>query len=130
MSTLCRAGRRWQKYGRAETSAPKAFGVLPGLSFCHPSARQACRAIAVAATAGRTVSQSVAAIWRMARAKLMPFELFRGYSVIVNPSDRSGIRQSVKAGQTMINIVKYKLFGQDDNQILSKYFKVNDLQSE
>ena len=62
MSTLCRAGRRWRKYGRAEKSAPKAFGVLPGLSFCHPSARQACRAIAVAATAGRTASQSVAVI--------------------------------------------------------------------
>ncbi len=70
-----------------------------------------------------------------------PFVPFRGHSVIVNPSDRSGIRQSVKAGlpavavtakagQTAINLVKYKLFGQDDNQIISKYFKVNDLQNE
>jgi hypothetical protein len=29
MSTLCRAKQRWQEYGGAETSAPKAFGVLP-----------------------------------------------------------------------------------------------------
>jgi hypothetical protein len=32
MSTLCRAGTRWQKYAGAETSAPKAFGVLPNFS--------------------------------------------------------------------------------------------------
>jgi hypothetical protein len=57
-----------QKYDGAEKSAPKAFGVLPNPSFCHPSAGRACRAIAVAATAGRTVSQSVAVILRKASA--------------------------------------------------------------
>jgi hypothetical protein len=30
----------------------------------------------------------------------------------------------------MINLIKYELLGQDDSQILSKYFKVNDLQSK
>ena len=68
-----------QKYDGAVKSAPKAFGVLPNPSFCHPSAGRACRAIAVssavaaaakgdAATAGRTVSQSVAVILRKASA--------------------------------------------------------------
>jgi len=151
MSTLCRAGRRWQKYGRAEKSAPKAFGVLPNPSFCHPSARQACRAIAVAATAGRTLSQSVAAIWRKARAKLMPFELFRGHSVIVNPPSQLVSTQSnqarcavavlsavaaaakgdaAKAGQAQSNRVKPIWSVKLPVKSRRKYLRMNGLQNK
>jgi hypothetical protein len=56
-----------RKYDGAVKSALKAHFSAPS-SFCHLSARQACRAIAVAATAGRTASQSVAVILRKASA--------------------------------------------------------------
>jgi hypothetical protein len=139
MSTLCRAGRRWQKYGRAEKSSPNFRGSAEPIFL--PSVRWASHPVAVSRSdlekgSGKTYE---------------PFELFRGYSVIVNPPSQLVSTQSkqacravavssavaaaakgdaAKAGQTMINLVKYELFGQDDNQIISKYFKVNDLQSE
>jgi hypothetical protein len=55
-----------------------------------------------------------------------PFVPFRGDSVNVNASRQSG-RWS---NQIMINLVKYKSFGQDDSQFPYKYFSVNDLQNK
>jgi hypothetical protein len=47
---------------------------------------------------------------------------------IWSPPSLPAIAGTATTGQTMINLVKYESFGQDDNQIQSKYFKMNDLQ--
>jgi hypothetical protein len=45
MSTLCRAGRKWQKHGGAKKSAPKAFGVLPTHFSAFQKRVNGCRRI-------------------------------------------------------------------------------------
>ena len=94
---------------------------LPGLFFCHPSAGR------------RTASQSVAV---MSGLFLSLFCLFAAIPLslilpaICSPPCLPAIAGTATAGQTMINLVKYALFGQVERQIPCKCFKVNDLQSK
>ena len=112
--------QRWQKYGGAEKSGKTHFFAR---LILLPSFRWASHRVAVCRSDVRAV--------------LEPFLPFRGNSVIVNSPGHlisslacRAEAAAAKAGQTMINLVKHALFGQDNNQIQFKCFIVNDLQSK
>ena len=125
MSTLCRAERGWQKYGGAETSAPKAFGVLP----THLSAFQKCRI-----NGGRKISDNRKYFGNISEKQSFPeiiSDLFFCRWIAPPGLPRrcpkgfrgEGGSGSVKPGQT-------DAAGQADEQIVCNGFNMNDLQNK